>query len=274
MAIELGQLENNYWLDDFMVREGYIRKERLYHRIIRCWCGSDALNSLSESLEIFKQYQLCENCGCLLLKNVLTKEGLGELYGIRYFREHQIAIGLPAFLQRYKTDAHDRIPVWIEILKKFCKKGRVLEIGSSHGRFLKELSILGYDIVGLELDPEICDWSQKKTGCDIRSETIDKIKDEDFHVVFSADVLEHVYNPKELVHDVMKVLKPGGKALFQTVIFDNWKQCPIGMLRPLFHTVLYSKRSLKLLENTTSLFLCDMPSLFNCSFAVFMKKSC
>jgi SAM-dependent methyltransferase len=272
MGLVLGQVESNFWLDDFMAREGYIAKERLYHRVIGCWCGNDSLNPLSGLFGVFEHYQLCEKCGCLLLKKVLSEQGLEELYGMRYFREHPKAIGLPTYEHRYESDAYDRIPTWIRTIKEVCDRGRVLEIGCSHGRFVEELSNVGYDVVGLELDHEICEWARKKTGCDIRCETVDNLGDERFDVVFSNDVLEHILNPEEFVYDVSKVLIPGGKALFQTVIFDEWQQVPIEMMRPLFHTILYSKKSLKLLENSISSFLHDFPSVFHCSIAVFVRN--
>jgi 2-polyprenyl-3-methyl-5-hydroxy-6-metoxy-1,4-benzoquinol methylase len=272
MALELGPSRYHHRLDAFMEREGYVSRKRLYHRVVRCWCGSASLSSAGESFEEIAHYQYCEDCGCLILKDVLAKEDIGELYGPRYYREHQIAIGLPDFAKRYETDADDRIPVWIEILKRFCKKGRVLEIGSSHGRFLKELSALGYDVVGLDLDPGICNWAREKTNCNIRCTTVDKIKDEEFDVVFAGDVLEHLYDPKEFVQQVMEVLRPGGMALFQTIIFDHWRQCPIEALRPLFHTILYTRRSLRLLEGAHSSFIDVIPSVFGCTVAVFVKK--
>jgi len=272
MALELGPSRYHHRLDAFMEREGYVSKERLYHRVVRCWCGSYSLSSTGESSGEFRHYQHCEHCGCLILKDVLAEEDIGELYGPRYYREHQIAIGLPDFTKRYETDADDRIPVWIEILKRFCKKGKVLEIGSSHGRFLKELSDLGYDVVGLDLDTDICNWSREKTRCDIRCATVDKIKDEKFDVVFAGDVLEHLYDPKEFVQQVMDVLRPGGTALFQTIIFDDWRQCPIEALRPLFHTILYARRSLRLLEGALSSFYDVIPGVFGCTVAVFVNK--
>lgn len=272
MALATGSLTDNLWLDNFMVSEGYEHKKRLYSRVINCWCGSKDLTRAAGSSAEFEQYQLCRNCGCLILKYILTALDLSELYGMRYFREHQQAIGLPSFQARYENDINDRIPVWLGILKRFCPQGRVLEIGSSHGRFVKELSALEYEVVGLELDQEICEWSRKKTGCDIRCTTIDRLNDSDFDVIFANDVLEHLYNPKEFIQNSMRLLRVGGQALFQTVVFDEWRQCPVRMLRPLFHTVLYSRASLKLLQDDITASLISVEkSVFDCSVVVFQK---
>lgn len=92
----------------------------------------------------------------------------------------------------------------------------MLEIGCSHGRFIKELSVLGYDVVGLELDKGVCNWARYRTGCDIRCGNLNSLQSEEFDVVFANDVIEHIYNPKEFIHGIMKILKPGDKALFKT----------------------------------------------------------
>lgn len=272
MALTLGERQPAPRLDDFLAVEGYLKRRRSYQPVTGCWCGGRRLASLSEMSAGFADYQLCSNCGCLLLKKVLAPEYFGELYGSRYFREHQAAISLPPLNQRYENDADDRIPVWMEMVRKYLSRGRVLEIGSSHGRFLEELALAGYQVVGLELEEEICAWSREKTGCDIRNISIDKMGGDSFDLLFAGDVLEHVYNPKEFVREVVRVLRPRGWALLQTVVFSHWQECPAGMLRPLFHPVLFSRKSLKLLAGGSSWLTEVLPGVFDCSVIVFRRK--
>jgi SAM-dependent methyltransferase len=269
MALELGRLENVIGLDNFMNNEGYEKRSRRYAQVIQCWCGCSTLRPLQSN--VFAHYQLCDSCGCLILRHVLPFTGINELYGIRYYREHQSSIGLPSFSERYEADAIDRIPYWINTLKRHYSSGRVLEVGCSHGRFIKELSVHGYDAVGLELDKEICDWARSRTKCDIRHASIDALMGEQFDAVFANDVLEHVYDPKEMIIKVAGILRPGGKAFFQTVVFENWEDCPQGMLRPLFHTVLYSNRSLQFLEDKLISLLYVNPGILGCKNVVFVK---
>jgi Methyltransferase domain len=271
MTIGLGPLAPNDWLDRFMEIEGYERKRRLYHPVIQCWCGNSILEPLNHAPDAFRPYQLCTSCGCLLLKHVLPTSELGELYGIRYFREHQQAIGLPPFYERYDRDAHDRIPVWIRILQEHCLNGSILEIGCSHGRFLKELALLGYEVVGLELDEEISNWAKEKTKCDIRRMDINGLEDQKFDAIFANDVLEHVYDPKVFLEYAIGLLKGGGKVFLQTVIFDEWQFCPQNMLRPLFHPILYKDSSLKGLADGTCKHLSNRNSIFDCKIVIFGK---
>ncbi len=271
MALGLGDLRPNRGLDDFLVKEGYERKARLYHDVLSCWCGSPSLGGIGNNNDIYSQYLLCRSCGCLILKHLLPQSDLSELYGSVYFNEHQKAIGLPPFYKRYETDALDRIPLWIAILKKYITKGRILEVGSSHGRFIKELCNSGFDAVGLELDAQMCAWAAKTTGCDIRQAVIKELKGEFFDIIFANDVMEHLYDPLGFVDDALSLLKPGGRTFFQTVVFDSWEECSVSMLRPLFHTVLYSRTSLKHMSGDSYRFLHDEQGAFGSSFVVFER---
>jgi len=271
MSLGLGELIWNKTLDNFLLQEGYEAKERRYHVVISCWCGSGMVIPLPDKSLLYDHYLVCEACGCLVVKYCLPVDDLKELYGARYFREHQLAIGLPPYNERFESDALDRIPVWIDVLKRHFSKGKLLEVGCAHGRFLQEASKAGFDVVGLELDEEICQWAKEKTKCDIRCAAIDDIENEHFDIVFANDILEHLYNPREFVRSVMNTLRYGGVAIFQTVVFQSWEGCPGNMLRPLFHPILYSRRSLDLLVNSGSGLVSVSPGAFDCFLVTVVK---
>jgi 2-polyprenyl-3-methyl-5-hydroxy-6-metoxy-1,4-benzoquinol methylase len=203
------------------------------------------------------------------LKFVLSEEGIDELYGVRYFREHQKAIGHPPLESRWDSDAHDRIPFWLETIRHYSTAGSILEIGSSHGRFLLEASRAGYRAIGLELDRGIAEWArQKNDGVDVRPVRIEALQETGFDIVFAVDVLEHVYYPTSFVEESARVLRSGGHALFHTVVFDDPMLCPASMARPLFHPILYSRRSLANLQGGGFRYKGTVPGLFGCQFVV------
>ena len=258
-------------LDRFLLREGYGPAARLYHPVIHCWCGG-SLAAPSGLPPEFDPYLQCTACRCLVLKFVLTPEGLEELYGIRYFREHQRAIGLPGLESRWDSDALDRIPFWLQTIARYSRTGSLLEIGSSHGRFLREASRAGYRAVGLELDAGVVAWARERNGgLDIRQARIETLADRDFDIVFVADVLEHVYDPRSFITACARVLRPGGHALFHTVVFDEPRECSLWLPRPLYHTVLYSRQSLTTLRSGPFRCLEILPGLFGCQFVVVQK---
>jgi hypothetical protein len=269
-GLVLGTPQPRPELDEFLLREGYLEATRLYHPVLECWCGGSFTEAPLLS-DAFRQYQLCQACGCLVLRFVSTQQGLEELYSARYFREHQAAIGLPTFETRWTNDALDRIPRWIDVVRRYCPAGRILEIGCSHGRFLFEISRCGDRALGLELDAEIAAWGRSQNGQDIRSLRLEDLDETGFDVVFAADVLEHVSDPRGFVACAAEKLGQGGHALFQTVVYDSVPQCPATMARPLYHTILYHRDSLRLLSGQTFRFLETVPSVFGCHFAVFQR---
>jgi SAM-dependent methyltransferase len=243
--LQLGSLQSEAVLDDFLTREGYLPHTRPYRPVTGCWCGSSSAPKALKN-PVFGDYQLCPECGCLLLRLVLDPPQLAELYGPRYFREHQAAIGLPPLEKRFENDAFDRIPVWLELLTRLVPRGgRILEIGSSHGRLLQELQRRGYRTMGIELDPEVCTLGRKLSGAEIRCQQLEKLPERDFDLIFAGDVLEHLYDPAGFLHSAAERLRPGGRVVCQSVVFEDWRNCPQTMLRPLFHTILFSRQSLK-----------------------------
>ena len=125
--------------------------------------------------------------------------------------------------------------------------------------------------VGLELDEEIAQWAQQKTGLEIRGQRLETLQDDDFDAIFANDVLEHVYNPKAFVASAIRALKVGGQTFFQTVVFNTWQECPAEALRPLYHTVLYSRRSLALMSPADARLVSCVPSVFGWSIVGFAR---
>jgi SAM-dependent methyltransferase len=85
-------------------------------------------------------------------------------------------------------------------------------------------------ICGVDLDPRVVDNPLLDEG---RIANVERIPYEDdrFDVVFSDNVLEHLYEPEEAFREVARVLKPGGVFLFKTP--NKWHYMPtIAQLTP------------------------------------------
>lgn len=100
------------------------------------------------------------------------------------------------------------------------KESRMLEIGCAIGKLCNELSRMGFsDVLGIDISdiaiqygktkyPHLTLWSYD--GSDL------SFLDGNFDICLSFDVVEHIPNIDDHFQEVMKILTPSGKYLFQT----------------------------------------------------------
>lgn len=112
------------------------------------------------------------------------------------------------------------------------KDKNVLEIGTGFGFFMAyAITVLNWDMYGIEpgkddfgrfeiarsiLDYNSIDRERLVNGSGERI----KFESNSFDIVISNDVLEHVENPKAVILEAVRVLRPGGIAIFN---FNNYR---------------------------------------------------
>lgn len=114
----------------------------------------------------------------------------------------------------------------LELIKSEIKeKDNVLEAGCGNGEFaliLKET--LGIDIIGMEISESGIKKTKNKGINVIRADLQSKFpfREEEFDVIFSGQVLEHLYNPDFFLDECFRVLKKGGKLILTTPNLAAW----------------------------------------------------
>lgn len=101
----------------------------------------------------------------------------------------------------------------LKFIEKFHPQlGRLLDVGTAGGSFLAEAKKIGWDVAGCEPNRWLCEWGNKHYGLKIVAGTIFdmKLPDAAFDVVTLWDVLEHTPDPKAVLKECARVLKPGG----------------------------------------------------------------
>lgn len=99
----------------------------------------------------------------------------------------------------------------LQIIEKFKKTGKVLEIGSSTGVMLELFKNKGWDIVGIEPSKKACKIANRRGIKTINSsfEKASLIKSS-FDVVILNHVLEHLDNPKQILKKCYQILANKG----------------------------------------------------------------
>jgi 2-polyprenyl-3-methyl-5-hydroxy-6-metoxy-1,4-benzoquinol methylase len=105
----------------------------------------------------------------------------------------------------------------IRLLKKHIKteNARVLEIGVGNGAFLKQSQQAGFDISGVELNPDGAE-AARKGGFIIFEKDLAGLSSEypmAWDALCAFQVLEHLPNPKAFLEQAVVLLKPGGSLI-------------------------------------------------------------
>lgn len=125
-----------------------------------------------------------------------------------------VIFGTPSFYSEleqksnyYESDKWDFL-VALKIAKKV--NGKILEIGSGPGNFLKKCIDSGIQSYGTEYNENAFEKAKSAGINMIKSEDMD-LHINTFDAVFSFHVLEHVSNPMEFLEYHKKMIKKGGK---------------------------------------------------------------
>jgi len=99
-------------------------------------------------------------------------------------------------------------------ISKFGSKGRILEIGCSAGFFLDEARQLGWQGYGIDLSHWAVEHCQKKLKLEnvIEGSLLENthFAYNYFDAVVMLDVIEHLHNPRQVLEEIRRILKPGG----------------------------------------------------------------
>lgn len=126
---------------------------------------------------------------------------------------------LQCLASRYYSDSR---PEFFEALKFINEQDKVLEIGAGSAHFAQMLNAVNY--VGLEYSQEAIETA-KTRGVKLVKESIEEFSQnniEQFDVVCSFHVLEHVSNPYAFIESSLKSLKKGGKFICAVPCSDSF----------------------------------------------------
>jgi ubiquinone/menaquinone biosynthesis C-methylase UbiE len=146
----------------------------------------------------------CLNCSHLYPNPMpFPKVDLEEIYvnPDDYFQNHEIA-------KKKQTSA--------EIIKNFEKKlgrkGTFLDVGCGRGELMWAAKEAGWEFTGVDPSREFIEYGKKHLGVEGQVGTLEKAQfpANSFDAVAMGGIIEHLYNPSEVLKEVYRVLRPNG----------------------------------------------------------------
>jgi len=97
--------------------------------------------------------------------------------------------------------------------------GRVLDVGSGFGFFLRALEEAGYEPYGMEVSAYARERAAEYTGAPIVTQSAESefpFESNHFDAITMFDVIEHIADYRSLLAECRRTLRPGGRILIAT----------------------------------------------------------
>jgi 2-polyprenyl-3-methyl-5-hydroxy-6-metoxy-1,4-benzoquinol methylase len=151
---------------------------------------------------------------------------LGEFRGENETQEYFLNDYLPLYLANQESSLAER-RAHIAALRRYFDlppRARHLDVGCAMGSMLQESKAAGWDAVGVETSEFAAQYAKEHTGCPVLAGTLEKaaFPSGSFDVVTLMDVIEHVPEPLALMHEIYRVLRPGGVIFVVTPNFASF----------------------------------------------------
>ena len=111
----------------------------------------------------------------------------------------------------------------LDEIETLCPRGRLLDLGCYCGLLLDLAQKRGWDVVGVEPEEVARRHAVERLGLNVLGGTLDQaaFQPDSFDAVVSLQVFEHLLDPKRTLHQITRVLKPGGLLAVEVPSIDN-----------------------------------------------------
>ncbi|MDD5015274.1 MAG: class I SAM-dependent methyltransferase [Atribacterota bacterium] len=181
----------------------------------KCACGFCDYQKLFERKDANHNFEIvkCKNCG--LIRTFPVPD---------YSRARYESYGIEKYLKNKKLVVSFMKMIFKEV-RRFKKKGRLLEIGCNLGYFLEVAKNNGFEVRGIDLDKEAVNYANNNLGEGIvLQSTLEEAKFPDayFDVVVISHVLEHIPDIKKFLKEIKGLLNDKGIVMIASPNLDGF----------------------------------------------------
>ena len=174
---------------------------------------------------------ICNECELAFQNPRIKKEFVNEFYpdDLGYFQLESKTKSIT--LKKYISDSVDIFynlifysrTKKINLIPKYVKDGKLLEIGCSNGKQLAYYKKLGWDVCGIEMNSKAAEYARNTRKLKVQNIITENANfpENTFDIIVMSMVIEHLYEPFELIQKIYKWLKPGGSLFFSTQNFKG-----------------------------------------------------
>ncbi len=155
------------------------------------------------------------------------------------------------------------LPSLLSLCNDLPPRSRILDVGCGNGSVAREFASRGQSVVGIDLAEagiriarESCSEGRFEVLAADRN-VLKNLGEEPFDLVYSAEVVEHLYDPRSFIAGCFAATKPQGHFICTTPYHGYWKNMAISLANgwdkhadPLFdggHIKLFSRKTLSAL---------------------------
>jgi len=205
----------------------------------------------------------CASCHCLFLNPMPGAEEIAGFYPTQYWwsssKSQNAALKKLETIYR-KLALHDHLS-FITHAAGNRAGADLLDVGCGSGTLLGLLKQRGFRPVGVDFSAEAARVAEAENGVRVVVGSLEQARfpDQSFDIVTLFHVMEHVTNPRAVLAEVSRILKPNGAVILQVPNIDSWQFAAFGArwygLDIPRHVIDYSKK-------------CMLELLTDCGFAV------
>lgn len=192
------------------------KQSDLFEWIVCEICGSEDHHSVAARTDLFLggdtffTMHECENCHAIYQFPRPTRTKMSDYYPSDY-QQYTHALDEEKLIARLSRRYGLRKRG--QVIIRQVQQGSILDVGCATGDFLSIMrEFPGWDVFGIEPTHSALQYARQKVELPVVEGALNvaPFADQSFDAITMWDVLEHVYNPRQVLQNVERLLKPGG----------------------------------------------------------------